>query len=142
MLNTSAATISWKAIVPASLLIAGNLLGVGILAMPIKIGLSGFVPALVDIILISAIMLLSAIVIAYRIPAQQSHFDLPSFFEKELGVFYRYLAIVCNLILLYGVLIVYLSAISTILYQLLPYHIARPWLTILYFLFELPTLSL
>ena len=135
MSNTHATTISWKTILPASLLVAGNLLGVGILAMPIKIGLSGYAPALVDIILISAIMLLSAIVIAYRIPAHQSHFDLPSFFEKELGTFYRYLAIICNLILLYGVLIVYLSAISTILYQLLPYHIARPWLTILYFLF-------
>ena len=135
MSNTHATTISWKTILPASLLVAGNLLGVGILAMPIKIGLSGYAPALVDIILISAIMLLSAIVIAYRIPAHQSHFDLPSFFEKELGTFYRYLAIICNLILLYGVLIVYLSAISTILYQLLPYHIARPWFTILYFLF-------
>ncbi|MCK4609061.1 MAG: hypothetical protein KAT71_06240, partial [Gammaproteobacteria bacterium] len=58
--------VSWTAILPASLLVAGNLLGIGILALPIKVGLSGYGPSMVDISVICIIMLISDFIIAAR----------------------------------------------------------------------------
>ncbi|MCK4607914.1 MAG: tryptophan/tyrosine permease, partial [Gammaproteobacteria bacterium] len=117
-----------------SLLVAGNLLGIGILALPIKVGLSGYGPSMVDISVICIIMLISAFIIAARLPADKKHFDMPSFFGQELGTSGRWIAVVCNLILLYGVLVAYLSAISTIAVNLLPVNAPHVLITILYFL--------
>ena len=68
-------------VITTSFLVIGNVLGVGVLALPIKCGLSGFVPALISIVLIWAVMLTSAWVIAYKINIEKSEsFDIPSFF--------------------------------------------------------------
>lgn len=126
-------TANLRELTLASLLVAGNLLGVGILALPIKIGVSGFIPSLFDIIVIASLMLISAFVIAYRILGQEEHFDIPSFFERELGIVGRLLAIVCNLILLYGILVVYLSVISSIIHSLVSTQIPQSLIIFLYF---------
>jgi tyrosine-specific transport protein len=126
--------IRWQTLMPAAFLIAGNVLGVGLLALPIKVGISGFLPSLLDILIISALMVVSAIVIASRLPIEKKVFDLPSFFQQELGVTGRWLAIVFNLILLYGILTAYLSGISSIIFSLLPFHLPRAVITVIYFL--------
>lgn len=127
--------ISWRQILPAALLVAGNLLGVGILALPIKVGISGFLPSLIDILIICSLMVISAFVIASRLSPEKSNFDLPSFFHQELGVFGYWIATICNLILLYGVLVVYLSAISSIVANIFPIAVSEQLVTVLYFLF-------
>lgn len=126
--------VSWSVIITASLLVAGNLLGVGVLALPIKVGLSGFTVGVIEILIICFIMVISAFVIAARLPAGQKDFDIPSFFHQELGTVGRWIAIICNLILLYGVLIAYLSAISDIVENLFPQHISHTLVTIIYFM--------
>jgi len=88
-------------IITTSFLVMGNVLGVGVLALPIKCGLCGFVPALISIVLIWAVMLISAWVIAYKINLEKSDsFDIPSFYGNALGKAGKWVAITCNLILI------------------------------------------
>ncbi len=63
--------------------------------------------------MIWCVMLITAWIIASRINPEKKNFDLPSFFHQELGVGGKWIAIVCNLIILYGVLVAYLSGISS-----------------------------
>lgn len=122
-------------IISVSFLVLGNCLGVGVLALPIKSGLSGFFPALIGIIVIWSIMLISAWVIAYKINlAKSDSFDIPSFFEAELGKIGKWLAVVCNLILLYGVLIAYLSGISSMVETLFDIPLPQSVIVFLYFI--------
>ncbi len=102
-------------------LVAGNLLGVGVLALPIKIGLSGFIPSIVVILLIWLIMLLGGFIIADRIIGKSKHYNLPSFFSDQLGPIGHYISVICNLIILYGVITAYISGIAVVITEL--YHI-------------------
>ena len=125
----------WKKIIPPAFLVAGNVLGVGLLALPIKLGISGCLPSVLDIIIICLVMVISALVIAEKLPRDKKIFDLPSFFEQEAGTAGKWIAIVCNLIILYGIIIAYLSGISSIIYSLLPFHVPHSLITVAYFVF-------
>jgi tyrosine-specific transport protein len=116
----TAGKISFLTIFTSSLLVLGNVLGVGVLALPITAGLGGFIPSLIGIVVIWCVMLLSAWLITYRLDPSKKNFDMPSFYERELGTFFKWLAIVCNLIILYGVLVAYLSGISSMFAALFP----------------------
>ena len=59
-------TTTNKNIFMSSLLVLGNVLGVGVLALPIASGLGGFVPAVIGIFVVWLIMLFSAWLIVYR----------------------------------------------------------------------------
>jgi tyrosine-specific transport protein len=121
-------------VITVSFIVLGNCLGVGVLALPIKYGLAGFVPALIGICSTWFIMMMSAFVIAYRISkAQRDSFDIPSFFGEQLGVIGKWLAIACNLILLYGVLTAYLSGMSTMVNQLFHPPVSEKLVTVIYF---------
>lgn len=125
--------IALTKILPAAFLVANNVLGVGLLAMPIKLGLSGYLPSVIDILVVCAAMVVSALVIASCLPKDKKIFDLPSFFHQEMGILGRWIAIIFNLIILYGIIIAYLSGISHIIYALLPFHISRYLIIITYF---------
>lgn len=112
-------TINNKSIFMSSLLVFGNILGVGVLALPIAAGLGGFVPAILGVIGVWLVMLFSAWLIVHRIDSNQHH-DVPSFYKRELGGTAKWLAILCNLIILYGVLVAYITGISTMLASLFP----------------------
>ena len=101
-------------------LVLGNVLGVGILAGPITAGLSGFVPSFFGMILVWLLMMLSAFVIAYAMKPDRPKFDLPSYYGEKMGPVGKWIAIICNLTILYGVLVAYLSGISTIIAHLFP----------------------
>ncbi len=118
--------------ISASFLVLGNVLGVGVLALPVKTGLSGFVPALCGILLVWTMMLVSAWIIAYRI-GNRKHFDIPSFYHQEIGSIGKWLAIACNLILLYGVLVAYLSGISKIIVNIFNIPIPQGVIVVFYF---------
>ena len=64
-------------IITTSFLVMGNVLGVGVLALPIKCGLCGFVPVLISIVLIWAVMLIiGAIVLVYVVGDKLNIIDL------------------------------------------------------------------
>jgi len=122
-------------VVTVSFLVLGNCLGVGVLALPIKYGLAGFWPALLGICFIWLLMLISALVIARKIcTAKSETFDIPWFFKDALGAGGKWLAIACNLILLYGVLTAYLSGMSTMIDQLCHPPVNKALITLVYFI--------
>ena len=122
-------------VITVSFLVLGNCLGVGVLALPIKYGLAGFLPALLGICFIWLLMLISALVIARKIcRAKSETFDIPWFFKDALGAGGKWLAIVCNLILLYGVLTAYLSGMSTMVDQLCHPPVNKALITLVYFI--------
>ncbi|MFW5836863.1 MAG: aromatic amino acid transport family protein [Desulfovibrionaceae bacterium] len=122
-------------LISVSFLVLGNCLGVGVLALPIKSGLCGFVPALIGIVAMWLVMMISAFVIGYKINIEQSDtFDIPSFYAKETNLLGKWLAIACNLILLYGVLVAYLSGMTAIIKDLVPFEVSDWIVTTVYFL--------
>jgi len=119
-----------------SFLITGNVLGVGVLALPIKTGLSGYIPTACAIILIWAIMYFTALIIAKRITVSEKlskTFDIPSFFNDELGSIGKWIAIIANLILLYGIITAYLSMVSSMINALFPAILSQKSLILIYF---------
>lgn len=104
----------------AALLIAGTAVGAGVLAIPIKTGLAGLVPAVIGIILVWMAMLCAGLILAGSLstyPLQDT--DLPSLFQKELGTMGKWLSTIGYLIIFYGLMTAYLAGSVSVLGSLL-----------------------
>jgi len=98
------------------LMLSGGLIGSGLLALPICIGLAGFWPALAGLIGVWIFMTFTGCVVAGRVVEhKENYFDIPSLFGEVLGSKLKWVAIVANVILLYGLLVAYLAGASSIL---------------------------
>lgn len=112
-------------ILTVAFLITGNLIGAGILALPINTGLSGFIPSLVGMTIIGSAMFFTAIVLGGEASRQRkSTFNYPSLYQKYLGNMGKWIAIPANLLILYGLLTAYLTGGTTIIKTL--FHIPVP----------------
>lgn len=103
-------------------LTTGNMIGVGLLAVPVLLGLTGFWPGLLIMALIAALVWISGYAIAARIIAlRRPDGDLPSLYGSELGGWSRWIVIPAYLLMFYGVLTAYLagagSMLSTLVYS-------------------------
>ena len=115
-------------------LIVGNLIGAGILALPINTGLAGFIPAMAGLFLTSAAMYYSSVILSREaVATRESNFNYPSLYRKHLGEAGKWIAVVANLIILYGLLTAYLTGISTIIVSLFKLSIKPAWIIIGYF---------
>ena len=100
-------------------LVVGNLIGAGILALPVSLGLSGALPSLVLLLIYGAMMFYSAEILAREaIDSRSSSFDLPSLYGKYLGRWGKWIAIITNAVILYGLLVAYISGASQIVADL------------------------
>ena len=94
----------------AGILITGNIVGAGILGLPINTGLAGFGLSTASMLLVWALMLGTALILSKRVlESRQEDFDLPSLFGQALGPLGKWLAVGANLLILYGLLVAYLS---------------------------------
>lgn len=126
---------SWVQMISIGFLIVGNLIGAGILALPINTGLAGFIPSMFGLFLTSAAMYYSAIILSRE--AVQKHedaFNYPSLYQEHLGGIGKWIAVVANLIILYGLLTAYLTGIAAIINSLLNLAIPTVWLILGFFL--------
>ena len=123
-------------VLSVGVLITGNLVGAGILALPINTGLSGFGVAVVLMLVFWVLMLTTARILADRVLAtRQESFDLPSLFGESLGPAGRWVAVAANLLILYGLMVAYLSGGTAIIASLLDLAIPQWVLTLLFFAF-------
>lgn len=100
----SAATIA------AAALIAGNLVGAGILGLPINTGLAGLWPSVLAMLCGAALMYLTAVILGDQAAQSRSEtFDYPSLYERFLGPVGKWAAIAANMIILYGLLTAYFT---------------------------------
>ncbi|MCP4576060.1 MAG: tryptophan/tyrosine permease [Deltaproteobacteria bacterium] len=122
-------------ILSMSFVVTGNMLGAGILALPIKTGLSGFIPSVVGILLMWALMLSTAIILAgQKSLAESETADLPTFFQKELGTAGKWVTVVANMIILYGLLVAYISGTESVIQGLFEKPVSTPLVMICFFL--------
>ncbi len=116
-------------ILSMSFVVTGNMLGAGILAVPIKTGLSGFIPSVVGIILMWALMLSTAIILAGQKSLTESETsDLPTFFQRELGTGGKWVSVIANMIILYGLLVAYISGAASVMGTLFGKSVPTPLL--------------
>ena len=130
-MNGRASTLQ---ILSIGFLIVGNLIGAGILALPINTGLSGFLPSLAGLVLTSAAMYYSSIILSREAVAkQETTFNYPSLYQQYLGTASKWVAVAANLIILYGLLTAYLTGITTIITSLFQISIPHIWIMLAFF---------
>lgn len=117
-----------------ALLVTGSLIGAGILALPIKTGLAGFVPSLVGMVVICAAMLFTAVVLAREATeSRDPDFHYATMYQKYLGAFGKWVAIFANLIVLYGLLTAYLTGATTVISKSLGLGDTSGWIMLAFF---------
>ena len=101
--------------VTTALIVTGNMVGAGILALPINLGPSGLLPAVLGALAMWAVMTSTGLIIA-RQPflRENADADLPTFFEAVLGPCGKWLSVAANLIILYGLLTAYLAGVASV----------------------------
>ena len=103
-----------------ALIVTGNMVGAGILGLPVKTGLSGFWPSMVAIIVLWLCMYATAVILAEQPAFSSDGADLPALFGQELGQVGKWISVIANLIILYGLLTAYLAGAQSVLHALLP----------------------
>ena len=103
-----------------AIIITGNMIGAGILALPINLGPAGMLPSIFGAIIVWAVMTYCALIIA-RQPylAENPDADLPTFFEMVLGRTGKWISVGANLIIFYGLLTAYLAGVISVASNLL-----------------------
>ncbi|WP_320174496.1 aromatic amino acid transport family protein [Maridesulfovibrio sp.] len=114
--------------------VVGNMLGAGILALPVNLCAAGFYPSVAATLLMWGLMTYTALIYSEQKSLTTSEdADLPTFFHHELGNTGKWVTIVANLIILYGVLVAYLCGISAIIMSLQS-ALSKPVVMFIYFL--------
>lgn len=110
----------WGMVFVTACLISGNLVGAGILGLPIDTGLAGFVPSLIAMFAGGGLMFLSAVILGNQavLNKGKAAFDYPSLYEKFLGRVGKWVAIGANMVILYGLLTAYFTGGAEVLASL------------------------
>ncbi|MFA5090029.1 MAG: aromatic amino acid transport family protein [Candidatus Omnitrophota bacterium] len=127
--------VSFSLIIMVTFFITGNLIGAGILGLPIKTGMAGLLPSLIGTFIISCAMLLTAFILGKEaVSTYKEVFHYPSMYQQHFGSFGKWIATIANLIILYGSLTVYLTGATAIIMRLSAVHIPRELIILLFFL--------
>ncbi len=118
-----------------ALMVTGNLLGAGILALPITLGPAGLLPAVCGIVVVWWLMLQTSYILADQPDLVQGETGgLPTFFGAKMGPAAKWLAVAADLIILYGVLTAYLSGTTSILVNLFDIPLSPKVICLIYFM--------
>ncbi len=105
-----------KEIFMIALLVVGNLIGAGILALPIQTGGAGLIFSLITMVLCCGAMYFSAVTLAQEaVEAKSASFNYPSLYQRHLGLTGKWVAVITNMFILYGLLTAYLCGGSAII---------------------------
>jgi len=120
MQTTTSSTLIGGGGLAAAALIAGNLVGAGILGLPINTGLAGFWPSMLAMLAGGGLMYLTAIILGDEAAKSRSEtFDYPSLYHRVLGKAGQWIAILANLVILYGLLTAYFAGGAKIIASLI-----------------------
>ncbi len=112
-------------------LVASSLIGAGILALPVTLGLAGLFPALLAMIVYGGLMLFAGeVLIRETIERRDPAFNLPDVYRQSLGVVGKWLAVAANLLVLYGLLVAYITSGAKIVGNLTGGQIPPHWITL------------
>jgi len=124
-----------------SCLVTGSIIGAGILALPVKTGLTGFVPSLLGILALWLLMTCTALVIAsQKILQRDATADMPTVFGENLGPVGMWVAVGANFIIFYGLMVAYISGAGSVIVNLLDNDMPM-WAGMLLFFFPASLLA-
>ncbi|CCO23820.1 aromatic amino acid transport family protein [Maridesulfovibrio hydrothermalis] len=113
--------------------VVGNMLGAGILALPVNLCAAGLIPSITATLFMWVLMTYTALIYSeQKSLTTNENADLPTFFQQELGNTGKWVTIVANLIILYGVLVAYICGISAIIMSIQS-SLSLPMVMVLYF---------
>ncbi len=99
-----------------ALLVTGNLIGAGILALPMQTGGAGILYSFLGMVVFGGAMYFTALVLAKEaVERKEDNFNYPSLYESYLGPWGKWLATGANLLILYGLLTAYIGDGLTII---------------------------
>lgn len=114
--------------------ITGNLVGAGILGLPIQAGFTGFFPFLLAVTLVGGAMLFTGAVLGDEaILSKAPKFHYPSLYQKYLGTAGKWVAVAAALIIYYGFIIAYLSGATAVIEDLLRVDLPNAIVTLIFF---------
>jgi tyrosine-specific transport protein len=117
-----------------ALLVSGNLIGAGILGIPISAGLDGFGPSILAMIVYGSAMFFTAYVISVEVcETKEVTFNYPSLYQKYLKDFGKWIAIATNMLILYGLLVAYITGGSQIISSLFGDKVPIVYIQIIFF---------
>ena len=101
----------------------------GILALPINTGLAGLLPSLVGMLVLGGAMFFSALILGREaVEAKKETFNYPSLYQRYLGTGGKWIAVVTNMLILYGLLVAYLTGGTAIFANLFDVSSTYNWL--------------
>jgi tyrosine-specific transport protein len=119
-------------------LITGTALGGGILGLPILAGTAGFVPSVICLVFMWVFMTITGWLIIYAFSDSNAS-DFATLYKEKLGSVIKNIHAVVFLITMYGLLVAYLSGVSSTVVNLLPevkkIPFSTPVITIVFFIF-------
>ena len=105
-----------KKIILIALIIVGNLIGAGILALPIQAGGAGLIFSTIAMIIFCGAMFFTAVVLAREaVESSIDNFNYPSLYHHYLGNIGKWLAVLTNMLILYGLMTAYLSGGTSVI---------------------------
>lgn len=114
--------------------ITGNLVGAGILGLPIQAGFTGFLPFLLAVTVVGGAMLYTGAVLGDEaIRSKQPKFHYPSLYQNYLGTAGKWVAVAAALVIYYGFIIAYLSGATAVIEDLLRVDLPDAIVTIIFF---------
>jgi tyrosine-specific transport protein len=126
--------VSRTKVLSMTLVIVGNMLGAGILALPVTLCAAGFLPSVVGAVLACAFMVFTAIIYSrQKALVENENADLPTFFGQELGPAGKWLTVLANLVILNGLLVAYMSGVTTTISSLVDISFPPIVVTLLFF---------
>jgi tyrosine-specific transport protein len=112
--------------------------GAGILGLPINTGIDGFIPSLLAMLLFGGAMFFTATVLGREaVQKKEDDFNFPSLYQYYLGNIGKWIAILANMLILYGLLTAYLTGGTTIVAKL--FHIEKYSVVVLCVIFLILT---
>ncbi len=120
-MSNSGSRAMWATVLVTACLISGNLVGAGILGLPINTGLAGIIPSFVAMVAGGSMMFLTAIILGNQAKKSEGKeaFDYPSLYEKFLGSIGKWIAVLANMLILYGLLTAYFTGGAKIIFSLI-----------------------
>jgi tyrosine-specific transport protein len=118
----------------AVFLTTGTMIGVGMLAVPVLLGLTGFWPGLLTMICVALLAWTAGYALAERIMDRRNpEGDLDSLYRADLGAWTRWVTVPGYLLLFYSLLITYITGAADTLTGLVPFHLPdKGWIIIFF----------
>jgi len=118
-----------------ALLIAGSCIGAGMLGLPVLLGISGFLPSIILLLIAFTFMTYTGLLLIEINGWFYERVNIISMTEKSFGTFGRFSSWILYLFLFYSLLVAYTVSSGQIISSFFPFEISKNLLMIIFVIF-------